>query len=116
MKTILLMDAIIAAVGVYTAIQAIIMKAGGKISTLVVPPEEIKGCKDPKGYINTVFPLMLILAVIVFATGLIGVLCDLEVITVGRVWTIVELLLFLSALCVFTWGMRRAKEKFFGKM
>ena len=41
MQTILLMDIVIAGFGVYLALQAVGMKASGKISTLVVPKEEI---------------------------------------------------------------------------
>ena len=116
MQTILLMDIVIAGFGVYLALQAVGMKASGKISTLVVPKEEIKGCKDPDGYIRAVFPLMLFFAVVAFAAGLIGVLCDMEVISVGRMWTFIELAVFLLALFVFAGGMRKAKDKFFGKM
>lgn len=116
MKTILLMDIVIAGFGVYLAIQAFAMKANGKITSLVVPPEEIKKCKDPKGYIRAIFPFMLFFAVVAFVAGLIGILCDTKVISVGRIWTLLELAAFLIALFVFAEGMRKAKEKFFGKM
>ena len=116
MQTILLMDIVIAGFGVYLAFQAVGMKASGKISTLVVPQEEIKGCKDPEGYIKAVLPLMIFFAVVAFAAGLIGILCDMKVISVGRIWTFIELALFLLSLFVFAGGMRKAKEKFFGKM
>lgn len=116
MKTILLMDIVIAGLGVYLAIQALGMKVSGKISSLVVPQEEIKHCKDPAGYIKAIFPMMLFFAVVAFVSGLIGVLCDVKVITVGKIWTYGELILFLGALSFFAAGMRKAKDKFFGKM
>lgn len=116
MKTILLMDIVIAGLGIYLAVQAFEMKFSGKISSLVVPQEEIKHCKDTQGYIKAIFPFMLFFALVAFAAGLIGVLCDVKVITVAKAWTYVELLLFLGALSAFTVGMRKAKDKFFGKM
>ena len=109
------MDIVIAAVGLYMAFQAFGMKADGKISSLVATEEEVKHCKNPAGYIKAVFPYMLFFAVIAFVAGVIGVLCDLKVITVGKIWTYVELLLFLLALCIFAAGMRKARDDFLVK-
>ena len=104
MKTILLMDIVIVFVGIYLAVSAAKMKKSGQISDLVVPKEEIKKCKDPEAYIRG------ITAVVV---GAIGILCDTKVITLGRIWTYVELGAFLAALFAFVSGMRKIKDKFF---
>lgn len=45
--------------------------------------------------------------------GAIGILCDTKVITLGRIWTYVELGAFLAALFAFVSGMRKIKDKFF---
>lgn len=116
MKTILLMDIIIAGVGIYLAVEAVRMKMEGRINSLVVPEEEIKKCKDDAGYIRAIFPFMIFFAVVAFVVGIIGILADTKLISVGRIWTYIELLAFLLSLAVFAEGMRRAKEKFFGKM
>ena len=41
------------------------------------------------------------------------ILCDTKVITLGRIWTYVELGAFLAALFAFVSGMRKMKDKFF---
>ena len=51
MKTILLMDIVIAGFGLYLAIAGFFMKKNGKINSLVIAEEEQKKCKDTKAYI-----------------------------------------------------------------
>ena len=108
MKTILLMDIVIVFVGIYLAVSAAKMKKSGQISDLVVPKEEIKKCKDPEAYIRGITPWLY-----GFAAVAIGILCDTKVITLGRIWTYVELGAFLAALFAFVSGMRKIKDKFF---
>mgnify|MGYP000581623035 len=48
MKTILLMDIVIAVFGIYLGAIAFQMKRTGKINSVVVAEDEIKKCKDPK--------------------------------------------------------------------
>ena len=59
MKTILLMDIVIAFFGIYLGVIAVRMKKTGKINSVVVAENEIKKCKDPKAYINSSFPYMI---------------------------------------------------------
>ena len=113
MKTILLMDIVITFFGVYLAFSALKMKRTGKITSLVVPEEEIRKCKDEKGYINVIVPYMFFFSVVAIIAGAIGILCYVKVIHVGRIWTLIELALFLLALFFFAYGMRRAKDQFF---
>lgn len=113
MKTILLMDIVIAFVGIYLAVAAFRMKKSGTVSDLVVPQEEIKKCKDPKAYVNGIVPYMYFFAVVSFVVGVIGILCDTKVLAVGRIWTYVELIAFLAAFAFFYYGMRRVKERYF---
>ena len=124
MKTILLMDIVIVFVGIYLAVSAAKMKKilrefntgkkySGQISDLVVPKEEIKKCKDPEAYIRGITPWLYGFAAVAVVVGVIGILCDTKVITLGRIWTYVELGAFLAALFAFVSGMRKIKDKFF---
>ena len=83
------------------------------ISDLVVPKEEIKKCKDPEAYIRGITPWLYGFAAVAVVVGAIGILCDTKVITLGRIWTYVELGAFLAALFAFVSGMRKMKDKFF---
>ncbi|MCI6244070.1 MAG: hypothetical protein MR646_12470 [Agathobacter sp.] len=113
MRTILLMDIVIAFFGLYLAFSAFQMKKSGKISSLVVPEEEIKKCRNPKGYISGIIPYMYFFAAVSFVVGLVGILCDVKILSFRKIWTYAELLAFLLALACFVQGMRRTKEKFF---
>ena len=107
MKTILLMDIVIVFVGIYLAVSAAKMKKSGQISDLVVPKE------DPEAYIRGITPWLYGFAAVAVVVGAIGILCDTKVITLGRIWTYVELGAFLAALFAFVSGMRKMKDKFF---
>ena len=106
------MDIVIVFVGIYLAVSAAKMKKSGQISDLVVPKEEIKKCKDPEAYIRGITPWLYGFAAVAVVVGAIGILCDTKVITLGRIWTYVELGAFLAALFAFVSGMRKIKDKF----
>ena len=113
MKTILLMDIVIAFFGLYLGIAAFQMKKSGKINSLVVAEEEIKKCKDAKGYISGIAPYMYFFAVVSLAVGLVGILCDVKILSFRKIWTYAELFAFLLALAFFAHGMRSVKSKYF---
>ena len=118
MKTILLMDIVIVFVGIYLAVSAAKMKKSGQISDLVVPKEEIKKCKDPEAYIRGITPWLYGFAAVavvveIYTLSLHDALPISKVITLGRIWTYVELGAFLAALFAFVSGMRKMKDKFF---
>ena len=104
MKTILLMDIVIAVFGIYLGAIAFQMKRTGKINSVVVAEDEIKKCKDPKAYIDSSFPYMIFFAIVS--------LIDRKIIQVGRVWTYAELVAFLIALAIFAHGMRENRNKY----
>ena len=112
MKTLLLMDIVIAFFGIYLGVIAIRMKKTGKINSVVVAEDEIKKCKDPKAYIKSSFPYMIFFAIVSFVVGVVGILADRKIIQVGRVWTYVELVAFLIALAIFAHGMRENRSKY----
>ena len=113
MKTILLMDIVIAGFGLYLAIAGFFMKKNGKINSLVIAEEEQKKCKDTKAYITGVVPYMYFFGLVALVAGVIGILGDLEIVSLGRIWSFIELALFLGALVLFTHGLRGQKDKYF---
>lgn len=113
MKTILLMDIVIAAFGLYLIIVALRMKRSGKINSLVVAEAEQKKCKDTKAYISGIAPYMYFFGIVALVVGVIGILGDVKVVSFGRIWSFIELAAFLGALVLFTHGLRNQKDKFF---
>ena len=94
MKTILLMDIVIAAFGLYLVFVALGMKRNGKINTLVIAEHEQKKCRDTKAYIAGVVPYMYFFGIVALVVGVIGILGDLKVLSLARVWSFIELALF----------------------
>ena len=76
MKTILLMDIVIAAFGLYLVFVALGMKRNGKINTLVIVEHEQKKCRDTKAYIAGVVPYMYFFGIVALVVGVIGILGD----------------------------------------
>lgn len=113
MKTILLMDIVITVFGLYLVIIAIRMKKSNKINSLVIAEQEQKKCKDTKAYIAGVVPYMYFFGAVAAVAGVIGILGDLEILSLARIWSFVELALFLGALVFFTHGTRSQKDKYF---
>lgn len=112
MKTILLMDIVIVFVGIYLAVSAAKMKKADRSVTWLSRKKKLK-CKDPEAYIRGITPWLYGFAAVAVVVGAIGILCDTKVITLGRIWTYVELGAFLAALFAFVSGMRKIKDKFF---
>lgn len=113
MKSVLFMDIAIACVGIYLAAVAIYMKKTGKISPLVISENEIGKCKKTAEYLKDVIPPMFLFGMVAAAVGVFAVLCDTGVVTVGRMWGLMELFVFLIALAGFSYQMREAKKKYF---
>ena len=68
--------------------------------------KNMAGAYETKQYRN-------VFAAVAVVVGAIGILCDTKVITLGRIWSYVELGAFLAALFAFVSGMRKIKDKFF---
>lgn len=113
MKTILIMDIVVVFFGIYLAVNAAQMKRSGRVSSFVVPEQEMKKCKNPKAYINGIVPYMYFFSVISMLVGGVGILCDINVLNIGKTWVFLELASFLIALAGFVRGMRAMKTKYF---
>ena len=113
MKTILLMDIVIAGFGLYLAIAGFFMKKNGKINSLVIAEEEQKKCKDTKAYIAGVVPYMYFFGLVALVAGVIGILGDLEIVSLGRIWSCIKLAQLIGRLVRFTHGMRPLEDKDF---
>lgn len=113
MKTILLMDIVIVFVGIYLAVSAAKMKKADRSVTWLSRKKKLRSVKIPTRYIRGITPWLYGFAAVAVVVGAIGILCDTKVITLGRIWTYVELGAFLAALFAFVSGMRKIKDKFF---
>lgn len=109
--TYLIFDIILAILGVYLIVTSLRMRKQGRVSTLLVSEEEQKKCRKQKEYVVFMFPRMLAFAIICILVGVMGVINDLEVVTIPY-WGLIELGVFLVAFFVFYSHMREARIKF----
>lgn len=113
MDGFLVMDLMVAGVGIWIAVSAVQMKRSGKVSGTIVPEEEVKKCKDPEKYIAGIVPYLYVFSAFLFLAGVIGILCDLRVLSFGMPWRYGELALFLFVLAVCVHRLNTMKSKYF---
>lgn len=113
MNIMLILDVVIAGVGIYMIAAGLKMKKTGEISSLVLAEEELKKCKDKKGFIAYIYWKEAVLGGVMTAVGLLGLVNEL-VKALGN-FKYIELLVFLA---VFLWFWRElgaAREKYLSK-
>lgn len=113
----LILDLVIAALGVYLAYAAIAMKSKKHVPPAFVPQEEMNRCKDSKGFASYMWSRTAIFAGISIVSGLLSFLFDLRVLPVSKVTAsfinVSLLILFLVVWMFFNASMRSGKNKYF---
>lgn len=70
----LVVDVVVALVGVYVLMNGIWMKSTGKTSSLLATPEELKKCKHPEKIREEVTPKMLLCGALALVYGIVTAL------------------------------------------
>lgn len=110
MDVMTIFDAVITIFGVYMIGAAFKMKKTGEISSAVITAEEIRKCKDKKGFIAFIYWKEALFGALIVLVGILGIIND-QVVSLGA-FNIVEMLVFLAAFLWFQSQLRRARERF----
>lgn len=113
MSVMIVFDIVVIVVGLYMAAAGLKMKKTGEISPLLLAEEELKKCKNKKGFISYIYWKEMVLGVVMAAVGLFGLVNEL-LMELGNL-KYVELVVFLA---VFFWFWRElgaAREKYLSK-
>lgn len=110
MDVMLIFDVILIVFGLYMIGAAFQMKKQGRISSVMLTPEEITKCKNPTGFITYMYGREVTFGVAVVVMGIFGLLNDL--IFELSAYNVVEMLLFLGAFLWFQGELRKARMNF----
>lgn len=113
MGVMIIFHIVIVAVGLYMAAAGLKMKKTGEISPLLLAEEELKKCKNKKGFISYIYWKEAVLGAVMIVVGLLGLINELLT-ELGK-FKYVELLVFLA---VFFWFWRElgaARDRYLSK-
>lgn len=110
MKAMLIMDIVVLLFGAYMLYMSVSMKKTGRIPSMILAPEELKKCKDEKGFTAFLSTKMLVVSIVFMAVGAISVMEELFLHT-GWI-SYVMMLVFLVAFFLFTRALQDARAKF----
>lgn len=113
MSVMIVFHIVVTVVGLYMTAAGLKMKKTGEISPLLLAEEELKKCKNKKGFISYIYWKEMVLGVVMAAVGLFGLVNEL-LMELGNL-KYVELVVFLA---VFFWFWRElgtAREKYLSK-
>lgn len=110
MDVMTIFDAVITIFGLYMIGAAVKMKKTGEISSAVITAEEIRKCKDKKGFIAFIYWKEAVFGALIVLVGILGIIND-QVVSLGA-FNIVEMLVFLAAFLWFQSQLRKARERF----
>ena len=107
----LVVDFVVALVGVYVLLNGIWMKSTGNTSSLLATPEELKKCKHPEKIREEVTPKMLLCGALALVYGIVTALGE----TIFKLPIIIKsgILLLLVLSCLFLVStLKNAREKY----
>lgn len=110
MDVMLIFDIILVVFGLYMVGAALQMKKQGRISSVILTPEEIAKCKNPTGFITYMYGRETVFGGVIAVMGMIGLLNDL--ILELSFYNVIEMLLFLGVFLWFQGELRKARVKF----
>lgn len=108
-----MIDLIIAACGIYVLYSCSVMKSTGKIQGGMLMPKnvDLNRCKDPAGFIREIVPKLLVLGIMAFLCGAVGLVMDYTGLIPGAVY-LVLMIAFLAALVWYTKVSKKIIKKY----
>lgn len=104
-------DVIITLLGAYILYTAVKMKSEMKMPPLFVTPEEMRTCKNEKGFVNYLYGRVVAFGLIDLLFGLEGLFSDL-VYDLGTAVNAVLVVVFVAAWIWFSVQLRKGREEF----
>lgn len=106
-----LFDVIAIIFGIYMIGSALKMKRTGKISPVIMTPQEIEKCKDAAGYIAFIYWKEAVFGGLFILVGIIGCI-NSWVVDLGLWLNAIDLVIFLGAFVWFYQELGKARAKF----
>lgn len=110
MDVMLIFDIILVVFGLYMVGAALLMRKKGRISSVMLTPEEITKCKNSDGFIAYMYGREIIFGGIVAVMGVLGLLNDL--VLELSFYNVIEMLLFLGVFLWFQGELSKARANF----
>lgn len=108
---IIIFDVLILLLGIYLIFNAIKMKKTDEMPSILLTPKELKLCKNPYGFIDYMFPFLLIFGIVATLFGIVSLIGD-TLLDFPRIYDGVAVLVLLTVWVWFSMMLRRAKQKF----
>lgn len=109
--SMLIMDIAIFMVGMYLAKIAYGMMKSKKASQIILPPEEMKKCKDEAAFVEYIAPRMRTFSIFTMIAALVGAYFD--IMNAQNITGLLGAAIFLISLLVFWFQFQKAKKEFF---
>lgn len=106
-------DIVLLVFGCYVIFAGVRMKKTGKISNLILNETEAAKISDKQGYIETIFPKMMVFAGVIAAYGLLAMLDDLKVVEIPMV-QLIGMGVFIVVMIWFFRALIKARAKYQG--
>ena len=108
---LIIFDVIVALLGVYLIYNAIKMKKTDEIPGLLLGPKEMKLCKNPYGFIDYMFPFILIFGIVCTLFGIVSVIGD-AILHLSGIFDGIAVIILLAVWFWFSMMLRKAKNKY----
>ncbi|MCR4611550.1 MAG: hypothetical protein K5644_06600 [Lachnospiraceae bacterium] len=108
---LIIFDVIVLLLGVYLIFNAIKMKKTDTIPGILLAPKELKMCKNPYGFIDYMFPFLLVFGIVCTLFGIVSVLGD-GLLDFPAIYNGISVLILLTVWVWFSMMLRKAKTKF----
>lgn len=110
MNTLLIMDIVILGFGIYMLYVCVHMKKTKKVHSVLLAEEELKKCKNQKGFVDYITPKMIAFACISLIDAVIGIVGELLVHNVYLNYA--YMIIFFAAFLWFGSCLKKAREKY----
>ncbi len=107
----LIFDVIVLLLGIYLIFNAIKMKKTDSIPTMLLGPKEIKMCKNPYGFIDYMFPFILVFGIVCVVFGIFNIVAD-AILHLPGIYDGIAVVVLLAVWFWFSMMLRKAKNRF----
>ena len=108
---IIIFDVIVLFLGAYLIFCAVKMKKKDEIPPILLAPKELSLCKNPYGFIDNMFPFLLIFGIVCVIFGALNILGD-TVLDFPRIVYGISVVVLIAVWIWFSMMLKRAKAEF----
>ena len=108
---IIIFDCLVLLLGAYLIFNAVKMKKTDTIPPILLAPKELELCKNPYGFVDYMFPFLLIFGIICVLYGVVSIVGD-ALLSFPRIVDGVAVVVLIGAWIWFSVMLKRAKARF----